>query len=251
MAEFWTLFYFEMIKMDRDGSKLFWRIIKTQNGNKPLRLVPIRLWQNKLLSTSGYGYCGWLLFCFDLILFSQFRQSTLATLGFWPLLTTAETAGCPFGFLADAFPDWNVLKCLQMISLAIVMDSANWKLLVLQLFRFPKRSFKSLRLIFSVCFPTQPLLRTPSALFWLPEHFGDYPFLFKSRPFRGAAPKNRSVWFDVQLSTSLHSHRFRVTFYGLPDISKIYQQSAHYNFFTRFVSTLFQLVLSTIVHNFL
>jgi formate hydrogenlyase subunit 3/multisubunit Na+/H+ antiporter MnhD subunit len=43
--------------------------------------------------------------CFFLVLFSHFHQSTFVTYGFRPLLFISETYGCPFGFLADAFPD--------------------------------------------------------------------------------------------------------------------------------------------------
>jgi hypothetical protein len=43
--------------------------------------------------------------CFFLVLFAHFHQSTFVTYGFRPLLFMSETYGCPFGFLADAFPD--------------------------------------------------------------------------------------------------------------------------------------------------
>jgi len=43
--------------------------------------------------------------CFFLDLFAHFLQLAFVTQGFQLLLFMSETYGCPFGFLADAFPD--------------------------------------------------------------------------------------------------------------------------------------------------
>jgi hypothetical protein len=62
---------------------------------------------------SGKLPCFWLQatvivagrICFFLVLFAHFHQSAFAAQGFQLLLFRTETYGCPFGFLADTFPD--------------------------------------------------------------------------------------------------------------------------------------------------
>jgi hypothetical protein len=95
-------------------------------------------------------------FCFKSILFSQFHQSTF--LQPWLLASAYYGRNRWLSILLPrgCFPGRNVSKCLQVISLAIVMDPVSWMLSVLQLPAFPKRHFQSLRLLFAVCFSTQP-----------------------------------------------------------------------------------------------
>ena len=68
--------------------------------------------------------------------------------------------------------------------------------------------------------------------------------------FRGANPKVWMIWLFAQLRTFPRLRYFRVTFYRLPDISKIHDLHYPCKYFRSFVLTMYQPWLSTIVNNF-
>ena len=76
-------------------------------------------------------------------------------------------------------------------------------------------------------------------------------FLFSSNLwlFRCAIPKVWMIRFFAQLRTFPRLRYFRVTFYRLPDISKIHDCYYSCKYFQSFVLTMYQHKLSTIVNN--
>ena len=85
--------------------------------------------------------------------------------------------------------------------------------------------------------------RLASLFGWM--NFPVITFQLNLRPFCNATFYRRSVGFFVQLRTIPLSHRFRATFYGLPDISNVEHIQTLYKLFIPFLSTRYKPNLST------